>query len=107
MLEVMHGTKEFDRIIWREIDAGRSVALRASGRGKKQVHQLLAIYADFDEAERTGEKRVGLLFRLGIRAMFSPTLFGLLNHARLRGMRIVARDEGSTLVVVFSRSELK
>jgi hypothetical protein len=103
MIELLYGSKDFDRIAWREIDQGRPVSIRIARVRKAFIHRLLSLYAHYDQELRKGRNRRDLLFSFGWRGFFAPALIGICNHARLAGMEIVVMDQGSTLEVRFQK----
>jgi hypothetical protein len=103
MVELLYGAKDFDRVAWREIDEGRPVALRITGSRKARIHRILSLDDEYDRASRNSVNRRSLLFSLGWRAIFAPSIIGLCNHARLAGMSVVVKDKGSTLEVRFEK----
>src|SRR5258706_14624493 len=97
MIELIYGAKNFDRIAWKEIDEGRPVTIRVTGVRKPFVYRILALYAEYDRESRSGRNRRDLLFAFGWRSIFVPSLLGIVNHARLSGMSLTMKDQGSTL----------
>src|SRR5262245_21225812 len=103
MLELPYGAKDFDRIAWKETNEGRRVALRVVGSKKARIHRILSLYDEYDRASRNGANRRSILWRLGWRAILTPVIVGLCNHARLAGMSVAVQDKGSTLEVKFEK----
>lgn len=102
MLELLYGSAGFAPLAWREIDARRPVALRVTGWRKRTIHKTLSLYAEYDHQSRARNVSREQSFNLGWRSLLVPSLMGLVNHARARGMSVTVIDQGSTLEIRFA-----
>lgn len=101
MLEITYGQKNFASLAWKEIDAGRPLALKIFGRQRQFLHRTLSLYAEYDRLSRKGEIRTGVYLSLAWRALLSPSFISLCNHARSAGMAVAAYDKEDLLEVRF------
>ena len=106
MIELIYGTKDFARIAWQEIEAGRPVALRVTGWKRRLIHQTLSLYAENDRLWRSGKAKRTLALRLAWRTMLTPPLIGLCHYAQSSGMAVTVLDKGTTLEVRFEKPTL-
>ena len=105
MLEIAYGEKGFASLVWKEIDAGRPVALKVVGRKRQIIHRALSLYAEYDRLSRKGELRRWLLLSLAWQTLRTGPFMGLCNHARSAGMAVAAYEKGPTLEVRFEKPE--
>ena len=105
MLEISYGEKGFASRAWKEIEAGRPVALKVVGRKRQVILRALSLYAEYDRLSRKGGVRRGLLLRLAWQTLRSSPFIGLCNHARSAGMAVAAYEEGQILEVKFEKSK--
>jgi hypothetical protein len=103
MIELLYGVKDFVRLADKEIREGRPVAVRVVGWRKGFIYRTLALYAEYDRRAGAVPKKMSL--NLALRIMFAPSLMGLCDQARSSGMKIVIRDQGSSLEVRFEKPE--
>jgi hypothetical protein len=101
----MYGAKNFAALAWKEIDEGRAVAVNVTGWRKPVIYRVLSMYAQHDEMLRNGRQDRALAFGLGWRTLFAPSIIGLCQHARSRGMAVKIRSKGAALEVRFQKPE--
>jgi hypothetical protein len=103
VIELFYNAKNYDQIAWKEIDQGRSVAIRVTGWRKKLIYDLVSLYNKYEVSRAKGVNDRGVLFKISWRAIITGPFFGVCNHARLKGMSIVVQDKDSTLLVKFEK----
>lgn len=103
MIELMYGAKDFVRMADKEIQEGRPVAIRVTGRRKAFIYRTLALYTQFDRKAGSMPKSASL--GLALRVLLVPQFMGLCHQARSSGMEIVVRDHGSSLEVRFQKPQ--
>lgn len=103
MLEIEYGEKGFASRAWKEIEAGRPVALKVVGSKRQIIIRALSLYAEHDRLSREGGVSRGLLLRLAWQTFRSSPFIGLCNHGRSAGMTVAAYEKENLLEIKFEK----
>lgn len=91
---------------WTTIDNKKSFIIKVTGWRVRILKKSMAMYMKyFYEKECHNEKKkISEILKFAPFGMFTPTLWGIINHALLAGMAIEYYEKGDTLSISFHSS---